>query len=168
MFENIAKQPPQAIAPQQDPQYYQDPYALPIDPYLANRPSTNMNVQVMNKLFDTGISANEISMGEYEVLVQAIYSTLRRAPNTPPPVIRKWIRDFADISGLMRCDGTKGKVRARLISMMFEINAHVSDGSAAMVGLTGVGAMITQKTEMTQQVKIPQENPDRKKIMGIF
>ena len=150
---------------QQDQMY--DPYALPVDPYLQNRPSNNMNIQVMTKLFDSSLSAIDISNGEYEVMLRSIGMDLRRSPNTPPTQINKWVRDFRDIEGLMKCSGTKGRVRSRMRILWFEVNAQAGDGSAPLNGLTGVSAMITQKTQSEQQVKIPQA-PERKKIFGLI
>lgn len=170
MFENMDK-PQQAMVPQQqqgmqDP-YYGDPYALPMDPYIQQRPSTNWNKQMLDKLFDPSISAQEISDGEYAMLYRSALSDLRRIPNIAPTDKRRIIRDFADIEALQQCGGTKSQVRSMLREMLFEIAAHSADGSAPLTGITATSAIITQRSQMEQQVKIPQE-PQRKKIFGLI
>jgi hypothetical protein len=169
MFENMDK-PQQAMVPQnqqmQD-QYYNDPYQLPIDPYIQARPSTNWNKQMLDKLFDPSITAQEISEGEYSMLLRSILSDLRRIPNIAPKDKRRLIRDFADIEALQQCGGTKSQVRSMLREMLFEIAAHSADGSAPLTGITATSAIITQRSQMEQQVKIPQE-PQRKKIFGLI
>lgn len=169
MFENITNQqavvPHQQQAMQQDAYY--DPYALPIDPYLQNRAPTNWNAQMLAKLFDPSITANEITKGEYSDMYRAALVDLRRIPNISPQDKRHIIRDFADIEELQQCGGTKGKVRSMLRTMLLEIAAHSADGSSPLTGITGVSAIITQRNQMEQQVKVPQQ-PERKKIFGIL
>ena len=174
MFENMDRQQTTALTEtnhqqgvmQQDP-YMQDPYALPMDPYIQQRPSTNWNKQMLDKLFDPSISAKEISKGDYEVLVLSIFADLRRIPNLNPSDKRRLNRDFADITALQQCGGTRAQVRSRLIKMLYEIHSHSSDGSSPLTGITGVSAIITQRNQMEQKVQIPQE-PPRKKVFGIF
>ena len=168
MFEGLlAPKQNTDLTVQQQQQGYVDPYALPIDPYIQQRPSQNWNLQMMNKLFDPSISANDISKGEYSILFRSALSDLRRIPNIAPTEKRKLIRDFADIEGLMRCDGTQSDVRSRLRVMLFEIAAQTGDGSSPLNGLTGVSAIITQKSDMVQQVKVPLQQ-ERKKIFGLI
>ena len=173
MFENIGKpentqmvvQQQQGIM-QQDP-YYNDPYALPMDPYIQQRPSTNWNMQMLNKLFDPSITAQEITKGEYAVLLRSTLADLRRIPNISPADKRRLIRDFADIEALQQCGGTRGTVRSMLREMLYEIAAHSADGSSPLAGITGVSAIITQRSQMEQKVQVPQE-PPRKKIFGLI
>ena len=173
MFENIMQNNQEtALATRQQGQmqeqgYYNDPYALPIDPYMQARPSTNWNKQMMDKLFDSALTAGDISKGDYSVMLRSILIDLRRIPNIAPTDKRRLIRDFDDIEALMQCDGTKGRVRSRLRKMVFEIDAQTGDGSSPLNGLTGVSAIITQKSEMSQQVKVPQVQ-ERKKIFGLI
>ena len=171
MFEGIGNQThiqqQQQMQQQMGQEQYYDPYALPIDPYIQQRPSNNWNAQMLSKLFDTSLTAREIAEGEYSQMLRAIFMDLRRIPSIATSDRRRLVRDFADLEGLMHCDGTKGRVRSRRRKMVYEINILTGDGGAPIVGLTGVSAMITQKSQMEQQVKIPQE-PERKRIMGIF
>jgi hypothetical protein len=170
MFENIGTQQQQVATQDQQAQMQMqgyDPYALPIDPYIQQRPSTNWNTQMMNKLFDPSISAQDITAGEYATMYRSVLSDLRRIPNLSPVDKRRIIRDYADIEELHECDGVQAIVRSMLRSMLLEVSAHSADGSSLLNGLTGVSAIITQRSQMEQQVKIPQQQ-ERKKIMGIF
>lgn len=144
-----------------------DQYALPIDPYLASRPPINWNAQLFAKLFDASLTAKEIEDSEYHTIYRAILVDLRRVPNLAPSDKRQLIRDFADIEELMQCEGTREKVRSMLRTMLFEIQAHSSDGSTALNGLSTVAVLNTQKSQVEQQVKLPQEQ-QRKKIFGVF
>lgn len=171
MFENIMHPPQQqqqvAVQEQQYPQQgYYDPYQLPIDPYMQQRPTTNWNKQMMDKLFDPQFTPEQLK-GDFNIMFRILISDLRRIPNINPTDKRRLIRNYADIQALNACDGTEEEVQNRLMSMYVEISSQTGDGSNALNGLTGVSAMITQKSEMTQQVKIPQQ-PERKKIFGLI
>lgn len=168
MFENMQQHP----APQQQEQYqqqggYYDPYGLPIDPYMQQRPSTNWNKQMLDKLLDSTITPDEITQGEYATMFRSLLIDIRRIPNLSPIDKRRLIRDYSDIEGLIQCDGTRAMVRSRLRLMLLEVNSHSADGSSALNGVTGVSAIITQRNQTEQQVKVPQE-PPRKKMFGLF
>jgi len=170
MFENIMhpQQQQQMVSQEQmgpQPGYY-DPYQLPIDPYMQQRPTNNWNKQMMDKLFDPQFTAKELK-GDFHALFRILLSDARRVPNISPVDKRRIVRNYADIQALNACDGTEEEVRSRLMTMFFELGMQTGDGSTPLNGLTGVSAMITQKSEMTQQVKIPQ-TPERKKIFGLI
>jgi len=168
-----AQQQPQHPVHQQDPYSqqqqggYYDPYALPIDPYIQQRPTTNWNKQMLDKLLDSTLTPADIAQGEYSVMYRSLLLDLRRIPNLSPTDKRRIMRDYADIEGLIQCDGTKGMVHSRLRTMMVEVSAHSADGSSPLNGLTGVSAIITQRNQMEQQVRIPQHT-ERKKIFGLI
>lgn len=173
MFENMQQQPQHPASQQQQDQYsqqqggYYDPYALPQDPYIQQRPSTNWNKQMLDKLLDDTITPADISRGEYSTMFRYLLLDIRRIPNLAPIDKRRMIRDYADIEGLIQCDGTRGMVHSRIRMMLLEVTAHSADGSSTLNGITGVSAIITQRNQVEQQVKVPQQT-ERKKIFGLI
>lgn len=170
MFENLPQQQQTEQAMVQQGGYPQgyDPYALPIDPYIQNRPPSNIDIHVVMALLDSKLKTGA-ELDEYKPLLVILMDNVGRIPSADRATINRMTRDMADIIELIACEGTRQRVLDMMTQLLFEIRAEVSYGGAALSGLTGVSAIITQRQQHEQQIRIPTQTPaERKKIFGLI
>lgn len=176
MFEN--EQTANTQLQQKEPQHYPDeqyppgydPYGYSMDPWMQTRPPANINAQVLLAVIDSKVKSGE-DFEDYKSLLVLLVDNVGRIPSAEKTDIYKLNRDLMDILDLSECDGTKQMVLSRMTRMLFKMRSLASYGGAPLNGLTGVSAIITQRQNIEQQVKLPQSAPPeqpRKKIMGLF
>jgi hypothetical protein len=144
----------------------EDPYALPQDPYMNQVSRNNMNAQlamaILETKFDKGTDIND-----YESIFWIVLDNLGRIPNADLNSIHRFQRDFIDIRELAECQGTEEMTGSLMRQLLFDMRSYVSYGGSELKGLTGISAIITQRQQSEQTVKMPAPEPaQKKKLFG--
>lgn len=143
-----------------------DPYALPQDPYMNQVSRNNMNAQLAMAILETKFEKNT-NINDYEQVFWIVLDNLGRIPNADLNSIHRFQRDFIDIRELAECQGTEEMTGSLMRQLLFDMRSYVSYGGSELKGLTGISAIITQRQQSEQTVKMPSpEQPTRKKIFG--
>ena len=134
-----------------------------VDPWKANPPQTNRE-RFADRVLGQRMNEKNSPSGHPLWLIQGSLIELLALLNITKKEYNKFTRDWADIQALAQGGGNKQIVSRKLEKMLYGLQLMRSRGDNKLEGYTTLTALITDRSEVDQSVRMPST----KEPMGFF
>ena len=149
----------QQLAPQNTPQgggAYPDDYYYQGDTFRGMAP-TDQAAQVRQAIFSLVLPEDDADFEEYIPMLITVVDMVARIPGVSTTVVHELNRRMEDIVDRAHSQGRRRIVASKMQKLVFRLRSYVPDGSAPIIGMTGIAAMITTNQNVKQEVRMPQQ-----------
>ena len=138
------------------PQQGQDDYYYPGDTYRGMVPSDTAS-QVRQAILNIPMPNKDTDYGEWIPMFMLAVDAAPRITGIDGKEYRKQVRRWKDIVARAHSQGRKRVLAASCQEMFFELRLLVSRCDTPALGMSGIGAMITQNQNVKQDIRYPQQ-----------
>lgn len=134
-----------------------------VDPWKQNPPQTNRE-RFADRVLGQRMNKEDAPEGHPLWLIQGSLIELLALLNITKKEYNKFVRDWSDIEALAQGGGNKQIVSRKLEKMLYGLQLMRSRGDNKLEGYTTLTALITDRSEVDQMVRMPST----KEPMGFF